>query len=83
MRKPKMRKVLYLILIVVLALLVGWRVFILVDDDDEEGDAPVSTPTSTTEQTWPEYRTVQDVPIYPGASERGPFNIPVPYPGAN
>jgi len=48
-----------------------------VDDDDEEGSALASTPEQTTqeqttpapttEHTWPEYRTVEDIPIYPGA----------------
>jgi len=86
MRKPKMRKLLYLMLIVVLALVVGWRVFVLVDDDDEDGNAPVSTteqttPALTTEQTWPEYRTVKDVPIYPGARDHEQFlDETIPYP---
>jgi len=78
MRKPKMRKLLYLALIVVLALTVAWRVSTLVEDDDEEGKALASTPEQTTlkqttpapttEHTWPEYRTVADIPIYPGAN---------------
>lgn len=69
-------------LLVVLALAVGWRIFTLVDEDDEEGYAVESVPEQTTseqttleqaipaptiEHTWPEYRTLGDIPIYPGA----------------
>jgi len=85
MRKPKMSKLLYLMLIMVLVLAVGWRIFILVDDDDETGKALASTPEQatpapTTEHTWPEYRTVGNIPIYPGATDRTAFDVTMDYP---
>jgi len=88
MRKPKMRKLLYLMLIVVLVLVGGWRVFTLVDDDDEEGNAFASmpeqtTPASTPEHTWPEYRTVGNIPIYPSATDHEAFHANIPYPSTN